>query len=260
MNLLQSTALQAAGRPEPTTAPNSHPHNRQAHLGDWICCKTQRSGRPGGQSRQQRPTADHTTHNRQIPWECEFAAKHNAAGGRATRADNSAQQPTTQPPDPNRRVNSVCLSLCMCVSVCISLSVSLCICVSVRVSLRVCVSLYVCLCASLCLRISLHVSLPVSLCVCVSNSVPKGDYQYVPAGGLEPICLSSPTKLWHFGGRVVWSTTCTCSALAVEPSCFLPKIRLFRCAGLSWMFQNILVTDPALFRCLAWLIQPTAIT
>ena len=23
------------------------------------------------------------------------------------------------------------------------------------------------------------------------------------AGGLEPICLSSPTKLWHFGGRVV---------------------------------------------------------
>ena len=30
------------------------------------------------------------------------------------------------------------------------------------------------------------------------------------AGGLEPICLSSPTKLWHFGGWVVWSTTCTC--------------------------------------------------
>ena len=30
------------------------------------------------------------------------------------------------------------------------------------------------------------------------------------AGELEPICLSSPTKLWHFGGWVVWSTTCTC--------------------------------------------------
>ena len=30
------------------------------------------------------------------------------------------------------------------------------------------------------------------------------------AGGLEPMCLSSPTKLWHFGGWVVWSTTCTC--------------------------------------------------
>ena len=31
------------------------------------------------------------------------------------------------------------------------------------------------------------------------------------AGVLEPICLSSPTKLWHFGGWVVWSTTCTCN-------------------------------------------------
>ena len=33
------------------------------------------------------------------------------------------------------------------------------------------------------------------------------------AGGLEPICLSSPTKLWHIGGWVVWSTTCTCFSL-----------------------------------------------
>ena len=30
------------------------------------------------------------------------------------------------------------------------------------------------------------------------------------ARGLEPICLSNPTKPWHFGGWVVWWTTCTC--------------------------------------------------
>ena len=32
-------------------------------------------------------------------------------------------------------------------------------------------------------------------------------------GELEPICLSCPTKLWHFGGWVVWSTTCNLHSL-----------------------------------------------
>ena len=35
------------------------------------------------------------------------------------------------------------------------------------------------------------------------------------ARGLEPICLSSPTNLWHFGGWVVWSTTCTCNVFSM---------------------------------------------
>ena len=57
-------------------------------------------------------------------------------------------------------------------------------------------------------------------CVCVCNiwidvKLPSFFFPLLPfsnnAGGLEPICLSSPTKLWHFGGWVVWSTTCTCN-------------------------------------------------
>ena len=44
----------------------------------------------------------------------------------------------------------------------------------------------------------------INVCVCVSTPVSKGYFTHlsfqVQAGGLEPICLSSPAKLWHFGG------------------------------------------------------------
>ena len=38
------------------------------------------------------------------------------------------------------------------------------------------------------------------VCVCVPLVVTGILFALFLAGGLEPICLSSPTKLWHFGG------------------------------------------------------------
>ena len=88
-DLLQIPAEQSTDhrQPQPTTQP-------PGPLGERICCK-QHYGRPGDQSRQKRPRADHTTPSPLGEWIC-----HNATDGRATRADNSCQQPTTQPPDP----------------------------------------------------------------------------------------------------------------------------------------------------------------
>ena len=67
---------------------------------------------------------------------------------------------------------------------------------------------------------ALNIPFKTCACVCVWNvwiDVKLPTFLYCSfwisnfaAGGLEPICLPSPTKLWHFGGWVVWSTTCTC--------------------------------------------------
>ena len=53
------------------------------------------------------------------------------------------------------------------------------------------------------------------VCVCNIWIDVKPLFFFNLAGGLEPICLSSPTKIWHFGGWVVWSTTCTCIIFSV---------------------------------------------
>ena len=74
------------------------------------------------------------------------------------------------------------------------------------------------------------------------------------AGGLEPICLSSPTKLWHFGGWVVWSTTCTCKTqfelLTKLLHCVVST--LHGCHNLYCMHQNL----PQIF---AETISPTVL-
>ena len=110
-------------------------------------------------------------------------------------------------------------------------SVCVCVCVCLCVSLRVCVCVCdVCL-SSVCVwNIWIDVKLlpvlqPDFQTLKRSNSLSPNfaedfmydylsnhfiSFQFI-AGGLEPICLSSPTKLWHFGGWVVWSTTCTCN-------------------------------------------------
>ena len=92
--------------------------------------------------------------------------------------------------------------------------------------------IYISLSLSLCVwNVWIDVKLPTFLCCSfwLSN---------LAAGRLEPICLSSPTKLWHFGGWVVWSTTCTCiftsygMGLSREP---LPAI-LYGCRNLMVNF------------------------
>ena len=102
--------------------------------------------------------------------------------------------------------------------------------------------------------------------VCVSSSVPKSDSQ----NGLEAITHSRGTQ--HFTGTVsneatsevgypAWPAGRTCISRWYKDSLLsYQKIRLFRSAGGSWVFQNFPVADPALYRYLAWLIQPTAIT
>ena len=109
-------------------------------------------------------------------------------------------------------------------------------------------------------------SLRVCVCVCVSSSVPKSDSQ----NGLEAITHSRGTQ--HFTGTVsneatsevgypAWPAGRTCISRWYKDSLLsYQKIRLFRSAGGSWVFQNFPVADPALYRYLAWLIQPTAIT
>ena len=129
-----------------------------------MCCKMQRYRRPGDQRRQQPTTADNTI--ARPSKEREFAAKRNATGGRATKGENSRPQPTTQPPDPLKRVN-----LLQNTALCVSLYVYLCMCVSVCVS--VCVSLYVYLCVYLCISVCLSVCVSIYVCVsvCVSPYV-----------------------------------------------------------------------------------------
>ena len=73
-------------------------------------------------------------------------------------------------------------------------------------------------------------------CVCVWNI--WTDVKLLPifsiAGGLEPICLSSPTKLWHFGGWVVWSTTCTCIVMITCCSGFASYLLYFAIIAWEW--------------------------
>ena len=72
------------------------------------------------------------------------------------------------------------------------------------------------------------------------------------AGGLEPICLSSPTKLWHFGGWVVWSTTCTCifisygTRLSPEPHhrFFFDFVYVCRNLNSLWFYSTGLSFSP----------------
>ena len=73
--------------------------------------------------------------------------------------------------------------------------------------------------------------------------------------GVRHDCGTALNEATTIMGYRVWSTRRTCSFLKNSPVSN-QKIRLFRCAGISWVFQNILVTDPALFRCFAWLIHP----
>ena len=114
--------------------------------------------------------------------------------------------------------------------------------------------IYICVCVCL-IACVIYIYIYICVCVCTIWTDVKlliGFHYF--AGGLEPICLSSPTKLWHFGGWVVWSTTCTCKTqfelLTKLLHCIVST--LHGCHNLYCMHQNL----PQIF---AETISPTVL-